>query len=373
MLVFFRRHSQKCSAGAKQHDRSVRKCKCPLYAEGRIGPTENVKESLKTRNWEQAARQVMEAEARGWWKVSPDQEKKNAKTITELLEAFLADAASERGRGLRSSTLSKYHTLRGRLFAFAKSKGIQYVTDLTPEHIRGFRDTWKMSARSAANELNRVRCVLKFALENEWIEKNPAMMVKPPKAEKGTSYEKAPFSPEEMERILAAAEADPEMKTLILVMRWTGLRISDASFLRPEQIVEGEIRLATRKTGSHVSIALREEVLARLQAMPVHHNGYWFVTGSTKLETVTDLMRRRIKKIFKAADIKKGQCHAFRHTFATDLIARGMPTHLVSKLLSHTSVSITERFYIHAIESVKKNLAAEFKKTWEQDDFLKVA
>lgn len=39
--------------------------------------------------------------------------------------------------------------------------------------------------------------------------------------------------------------------------------------------------------------------------------------------------------------------HIFRHTFATNLLARGVPMHVVSKLVGHSQTSTTDRVYNH--------------------------
>jgi hypothetical protein len=68
MLAQYRRHSKKCTKGYRQHDRKHNNCKCVVHVEGRLTKnSEYVKESTKTRSWEEARRMIVAAEQRGKW------------------------------------------------------------------------------------------------------------------------------------------------------------------------------------------------------------------------------------------------------------------------------------------------------------------
>ena len=54
-------------------------------------------------------------------------------------------------------------------------------------------------------------------------------------------------------------------------------------------------------------------------------------------------------KLSKAACIEPFNPHALRHYFATSLLLHGVTIQLVSKLLGHSSISLTEKTYIHIL------------------------
>ena len=56
--------------------------------------------------------------------------------------------------------------------------------------------------------------------------------------------------------------------------------------------------------------------------------------------------------------------HAFRHTFATDLLSRGIPIEDVSALLGHRSVRITEAYYSHWVKARRERLEERVKELW---------
>jgi integrase/recombinase XerD len=365
MLSIARRHTRSCIHGRPAHDREWRKCSCIISVRGTVGG-KTIQESLHTRNWADASRIVMEAESRGTWGTTG----KSSKTVLEAYASFLLDAASEKGRALRSATLSSYQTLGRKLEHFLANRGLKKLADLTPEEIRHFRDSLNTGPRATGNYLVKLGCFLRFCLQNEWIDRNPAAAVKPPKAGKGTDYKKHPFTADEMKAILEKAAGDRELETFILLLRHSGLRISDATFLRRQDVSEDGITLVTIKTRSGVTIPLPADVLGRLNEVVARREGeYLFLDGpSMRLGTATDRWRRRIHAILRALDIKKKTAHCFRHTFATELLASGVPIELVSRLLTHSSVTITERFYASWIRRSQDRLQTILEEAWKKSD-----
>jgi len=69
--------------------------------------------------------------------------------------------------------------------------------------------------------------------------------------------------------------------------------------------------------------------------------------------------------VFKAAKIPGAHPHRFRHTFAVELLKKGVPMEEVSVLLGHSSVRITEKHYASWVQSRQDILRAHVAKTWE--------
>jgi integrase len=64
---------------------------------------------------------------------------------------------------------------------------------------------------------------------------------------------------------------------------------------------------------------------------------YVYQSATNRLRTVCDI-----------ANIDYRGYHCFRHTKATEMLARGVPIQAVSGLLGHASVQATDRLYHHA-------------------------
>jgi integrase len=60
-------------------------------------------------------------------------------------------------------------------------------------------------------------------------------------------------------------------------------------------------------------------------------------------------LTERFKALRKAAGIREGRLHDVRHTSATHLLTRGVPVHIVSARLGHSSPMVTLSVYAHVL------------------------
>ena len=56
---------------------------------------------------------------------------------------------------------------------------------------------------------------------------------------------------------------------------------------------------------------------------------------------------RSIRKAYEEIGVKEIGLHTHRHLFATELVRQGLPINEVSKLLGHSSVDVTAKYYLH--------------------------
>jgi hypothetical protein len=289
MITLFRRHTTGCSLGAGQHDRSVVKCRCMIHAEGTVG-ADHVKESLRTRSWQEASRRVHAAEARGSWdpqsgdpqswigdgvkhigdslepisgvagdRLGPINHRSPINpAIPEAIAAFLRDAENPRGRNLSEPTLIKYRTLTRRLIEFCRNGGIAELGELTTESLRAFRDTWPTGPRASVKNVERLRTMFRFFMDSGWLVNNPAAGVRSPSNIK--TKQVLPFTASEFSTIVETAQTLPldtksneELQLFVLTMRYSGMRISDTALLTRDRLRgDGALLLYTEKTGEPV-------------------------------------------------------------------------------------------------------------------------
>jgi len=344
VLTLYRRHIRGCPHA---RERFYKRCKaCPVWVQG-VLKGRSIRRSLHTASWERAEADIRAIDAPG--PIEAD------RGILEAYEAFYKEC----GRRVASATLRKYRYLEEQLQQFCGRAGIEFLKQFTVQHVRNFRSTWTESPRSANKKLERLRAFFNFCVENEWTHRNPAKLVK---LDKVKDLPTLPFTDDEMDRILAAAG---ECRGFILTLRYTGMRISDAALLRADSVKGERIHLYMAKTGVPVYIPI-PEFLARELAALRPRGGYLFLRGeSTRLDTATDLWRRRLAKVFTRAGISGGHPHRFRDTFAVSLLERGVPIEVVSKLLGHASIRVTERHYAPWVQSLQNRLEAEVKKAWD--------
>jgi integrase len=129
-------------------------------------------------------------------------------------------------------------------------------------------------------------------------------------------------------------------------------------------MADGSIFLFMSKTNEPVSVPVHPELKAALGAIQPNSAGYYFWSGQSAVTTATDNWRRRFEKAFQRAGIVGGHPHRLRHTFAVDLLLRGVPIDQVSVLLGHSSVKVTERHYLAFVAARREQIADSLRRAW---------
>jgi integrase len=264
---------------------------------------------------------------------------------------FIKNAKSE---NLNHETIRKYDLVFRQLIAFANDEGIRFAHELDLPALQKFRGTWKDGSLSRSKKQERLRSIFKFAVAQKWAGENHALSLGKIKVER---TQQTPFTEAEIEKILKAAQGiSREVYTFVLVMRFSGLRISDACTLRVSSLEGSHLVLRTLKTGSKVRILLPDVVADALRKIRKVSPSYFFWSGNGKLASITELWRsRRLKRVFAAAEVEGAHPHRFRHTFATRLLQQGVPVGMVASLLGN-SERIVEKHYSAWIEARQKGL-----------------
>jgi integrase len=331
-----------------------------VWVDGLIG-SQDIRQSLKTRDWQKASDQVHEWEARGRIEEPKADE---VISVARACAQFLRDA---RARELRRPTLYKYRLLFRRLRDFVEERGLRYIAELDLEIVRDFRATWPDHNLSALKKLERLRAFFRFCQDSDWIPDNPARKLKNPKI---TAPPTLPFSKEQMVSVLSACHEYPDrqnavrVRALVLLLRYSGLRIRDAVTLGRDRIRDGKLFLYTAKTGTAVWCPLPPFVLEAIEAIP-QKGHYIFWTGESKPKSAVGDWQRSLRRLFRLAGVPDGHAHRFRDTFAVELLLAGVPLERVSALLGHQSVKVTEKHYTPWVKARQDQLEADVRRTWD--------
>ena len=362
MLSIYRRHEKSCEHRAA--GRNYRRCKCPIWVDGFLGDRD-IRQSLKLRDWTKAQDLVREWESAGKKTIAEAE----PITIGQAWEQFLADAEA---RNLGPSTLSKYKLLRRRMEQFAGQFGLRLLREFDLATCRTFRTSWPLRNPAALKTLERLKSFFRFAADAGWIPESPTRFLKNPKVINSPTL---PFNSAEMAEILGACDVlyqrqPPKvahlnalrLRTLVLLLRYSGLRICDAVTLERERITDGKLFLYTAKTGTAVYCPLPPTVVQALESLPAEK--YFFWTGRSHPESVAGHWQRILRRLFKLTRILHGHAHRFRDTFAVELLLAGVPVARVSMLLGHESTRTTEKHYMPWVRDRQEQLEADVRRTW---------
>lgn len=392
MLSVYTRHYPPC----KRNNPAWRRCKCPKWIQGTLDSGEFIRRSAKTRSWEKAEKLVRKlekgpdsapAQTAPPAPVPPKVEEPKPVPghkrieIEEAVETFLKDAAA---RGLKEPTQQKLRNLcRRQLLGWAKRESIVYLDELTTAHLTSFRNEWTDAALARKKKHERMISFFKFCVDCGWLQKNPAAAMRRVKADPvPTDY----FPPEEIEKILEATKQyrgpDYEevhnhatrLRILVLLMRWSGLRISDAVTLERTRLVGNNVFLYQAKTGLPVYVPLPPDVAESLRTIPPGakpNPRYFFWSGNGDPRSAVKDWQRTFRRLFRIANITKldgtrKRCfpHMLRDTFAIELLLSGVPIDQVSILLGHSSLKITEKHYSPWVKARQEQLEASVRQSW---------
>jgi integrase len=343
---------------------------------------QRVNKTLNLRDWTRANEIIRDWEIAGGIQPAP----RIGMPVTNACEAFMADAEAQR---LSDASLKKYRGLlikvrspedRARyspsLTEFCAETGIQFTTQITLPALTSFRSQWKDGALSSGKKLERLRSFGRFLVDQGCWEENLALKLKRPKVSDPPTM---PYTQHEVAALLAACdqftdwhgepgqENSRRLRAFLLFLRYSALRIGDATSCAVDRLVGNKLFLYTQKTGVPVYVPLPSIVVDALNACPRKSERYWFWTGVGSKNTLAGNWRRTFRRLCTIAGVQGGHPHRFRDTLAVELLLKGVPMERVSVLLGHTSVKITERHYAPWVHARQTQLEADLVRVWRED------
>jgi site-specific recombinase XerD len=384
-ISVFTRHSPECS---KREDPAWKRCKCRkylyIYEDGRARRV-----SAKTRSWEKAMaianselaqrdpvalrlQEIAAAEI-------ASQEAEAAKQAKRTLVLTALTEWQARKDNSRISSVITRKTFLRKVLAWAKGQGIQYMDEVPRRALDQWSGKWspdaadkydRMGSRTSQQFQSRLQEFFGWASDVEIIAKNPSAALKPIKV---TEEQTMPLDPEQFQQLLASCpmydsarqtEEDyrgVELRSLFLVMRWTGLRISDVLMLPRSALNGNRLRLITQKTHARYDEIVPDIViteLASIRPRPGVHPDYFFWSRTCTPRTLSSTWCMRINELneFLSFRDEQGQpmrfrSHMLRDTFAVEmLLDPDIRLEDVSRMLTHKSIAVTQRHYAPFVE-----------------------
>lgn len=275
--------------------------------------------------------------------------------------------------------------------------GHRPVNTIAYRHCKAFIDGMLKSGLapgSAGAARNVLRLVLREALRNDAIVRNPADNIRIPR---GDRQEMQFLTPDQVNRLAfeisnppalrrQPTRTYPEFGLLVRVAAWSGLRAGEIGALRVGRIdsqtgrlevaesaseIHGELVYGSPKTYSRRSVSLpaglAEELIAHVQAIddgdaarlvfgapaggPLRHNNFF---------------NRHYKPAVRRADLDpRTRFHDLRHTAAALMIGEGAHLLTIKERLGHSTIKVTADRYGHLFPSLEEDLTARLGRAYE--------
>jgi|AntRauTorckE6833_2_1112554.scaffolds.fasta_scaffold01937_1 site-specific recombinase XerD len=267
------------------------------------------------------------------------------------------------------------------------------VTEILEKDIREFCFRSDLAPATQASYLRHLKVFFRWMHEKEILKEDITADIKPPKVPQKIAQKT--LSREELDKVFKAFDkfykeqkkkgyvTKPHQmrlwfKPMINTMYYCGMRASEAVNLKwtdvdlkgnlndPDDL--GYIRITnsddnTTKSGKERVIPIREPLKPRLeqwykdQVKP--SDGYAFPssTGLNRFHGMSaGSLSRSFKKFVRLADDVSNSVtlHGLRHSCATDLLRKGVPIHIVQKIMGHSSIGVTQ-IYEHLDQKDVKN------------------
>jgi tyrosine recombinase XerC len=260
-----------------------------------------------------------------------------------LLAKYLHYLKTE--RNYSPHTISNYARDLRSLMSFLKERKIDRGTarDFLNE-----LEKKRYSRRSIARKLSSARSFFRFLSREKLAPQNPFENIMTPRLPK-----KLPnfLYPEEINRLLEAAEKNKRDRAILEVIYGTGLRVIELSRMNVGDVNFDEEEIKVLGKGSKERIVLfgshaRRALEAYLKERGSKKNTALFLGRRGSRLTPRSVERLIAYYAKKAGIIKKVTPHTLRHSFATHLLEGGADLRMVQELLGHASLSTTQ-VYTH--------------------------
>lgn len=266
---------------------------------------------------------------------------------------FLTWAYQNKAAGSAKADESKFkHHLNKRF-------GHMLMSDITRRDVEQYHGSIKSShcAATANRHLACISAIYSKAISWGIVSVNPAQGVKKFKENnQKTDY----LTPDEIQRLVAAMADEPNEVAVsaIKFLLFSGLRRQEALSGKWENVnfLSRTMYLPTTKSGRDRHVPLNDSAMAVLTELKAKATSEWIFPGKDPRKPYVNL-KKPLDRLLAAAGLQHRRLypHLLRHTYATLLVSNGVSLYLVSKLLGHASVGVTQRYAHLSTETLRES------------------
>jgi len=367
-VTVYARHGANCAQKADSSGSVA--CDCIKWMQFASGK----RESTNQWTWAAAEKVARERAAQLAGVADIPQVRKSELMLVDAIEKYM----DWRERDCKSN--DKHRLMTGKLLAYCKAQQVDYLAQVTASLLSNFKSTLNYATHLDKSNSLKIHWSIVGVFFNWCVgEGHLTMSPMPSGPQNATPSGKpdvVPFSQSKMDRIIVAVdrvngwdyERQNRVRTLIWMMRWSGMAIRDTATL-PRHKLQGTsvVGLDRSKTGVAAYPQIPEWVADALVTLPCDDSEYFFWYRGEKGQKVKDTTivhyyEADLRKVFAAAGIE-GHSHQFRHTFITEQLAAGTPIERVAEMAGNSPDEI-RKTYKHWIPKMHEQLKQEAAMAW---------
>jgi integrase len=293
--------------------------------------------------------------------------------LKEAIDGFLAD---KRRIGRRETTIREYRRALEQFCQFASELGIARLDQLTPTHMEKYeaqlretgialkrekktrgRPAKQNKSTSVHEKIKLVKSLAKWAVAMRKLRENPISGYQLPAEGAAANY---CYAPAEVQGICKCA--GPFFGDVFRFLALTGLRQGELMWLTKEDLDVARRLVRVRAKafskeglrrdpkGDDRNVPLSAPALAVAQQMLASTGSRWLFAAPPAPGVVDDRLRAsrlwaQLKKAKKAAGVKRGTLHSFRHFFVSTMANANVSPFKVMKIVGHSSLDIILTYY----------------------------
>ncbi len=264
-------------------------------------------------------------------------------TVAALFEAFL-DWSS------RNNEKTTYEWYKLFLQSFVDRYATERVQDLKPYHVTRWLDAeagWGEASRRCA--VTAVKRALNWATDEGYIPANPLKKVRKPPAKRREKILTA-----DERKVVAAGATDKVFKVFHFALQQTGCRPGEIARVTADMV---DLDKGTwtftkhktfKKTGKPRVVYLTPPMVKLCRLLIKEHPTGPIFRNRRGNAWNRNSVRCRFRRLRKKHGLDKGiVAYAYRHTYATDGLAAGVPATTMAELLGHKDTQMITENYGH--------------------------
>jgi integrase len=288
------------------------------------------------------------------------------KTLADLMEKYL----NEHSKPNKAASTVKTDTAM--VNEIKETLGTMLLVDVTPSLISSYKTKCREKGLSPAS-INARRTLLRHAFnlairEWQWCKENPVEQVS---REKVKNERDRWLTLEEESKLLECCVLHPTRKgneteplfwlqEIVAFALNTGMRQDEILSLEWQNVdlFRKTVLVVRSKNGEKRTIPMNQKLFVLLKEKAKgNRNNDKYVFPS---EAGTKILRRNLMRAFylarDRAKIDNFTFHDLRHTFATRLAQAGIDLYMISKLLGHKDIKMTQRYSHHCPDSLRSGV-----------------